>query len=538
MRLWVGVVLPLVLTAQDVSGVRMRADVEFLSSDLLEGRGTGTRGGALAESYIAAQMKKAGLKPGWRGEWFQPVALVGVETLPGVAISATSPGGEIPLTWLTDVAGQTQRQQAEVEFEGEAVFVGHGITAPEFAWDDWRGLEAKGKVCVMLANEPQTGADAKFFDGPALTYYGRWTYKFEQAARKGCAAALLVHTDASAGYGWSVVRNSWGREEAQTKLAEGAEGLAFAGWVTREAAGRLFELDGRGLSQVMATAGNRGFRGYAMRFRMKGRVPSRIRQISARNVVGMVEGTDAALARQAVVFSAHADHLGVDAASGGDGIFNGAVDNATGVAVLLEMARAWAAIPRKPARTALFLATAAEEAGLKGAEAYVAQPGVPLAQTVLNLNFDSFFPAGRVKDVILDRAERTTLWPHIERVVERYGMVVKAEPRPGAGSYFRSDHFAFAKAGVPAFSVKLGTEFLADGENRLALVREYGAKRYHQPGDEFDPAWDFAGLEDVARLGIEIGLAAANNPPGVKWVPRESGKRPAAKSKKGARTGR
>jgi len=520
--LWVAGVVPLVLAAQDVSGVRMRADVEFLSSDLLEGRGTGTRGGALAESYIASQMQKAGLKPGWRGAWFQPVALVGVETLPAVTIRATSPGGEVALAWLTDVAGHTQRQQAEVEFDAEALFVGHGITAPEYGWDDWRGLEAKGKVCVMLANEPQPATDAKFFEGPALTYYGRWTYKFEQAARKGCAAALLVHTDASAGYGWTVVRNSWGREEAQSKLAEGAQALAFAGWVTRDAAGRLFELDGRGVAQVIATAGNRGFRGYPMRFRMKGRVPSRIRQISARNVVGMVEGSGAALAGQAVVFSAHADHLGVDAPAGGDGIFNGAVDNATGVAVLLEMARAWAAIPRKPARTAIFLATAAEEAGLKGAEAYVAQPAVPLAQTVLNLNFDSYFPAGRVKDVILDRAERTTLWPHIERVVARYGMVVKPEPRPGAGSFFRSDHFAFAKAGVPAFSVKLGTEFLADAESRSALLREYGAKRYHQPGDEFDPQWDFSGLEDLARLGIEIGLAAANNPPGVKWAPQET----------------
>jgi hypothetical protein len=480
-------------------------------------------------------MKKAGLQPGWRGEWFQPVALVGVETLPAVTIGATSPGGEVALAWLTDVAGHTQRQRAEVDFHAEAVFVGHGITAPEFGWDDWRGLEAKGKVCVMLANEPQSATDAKFFDGPALTYYGRWTYKFEQAARKGCEAALLVHTDASAGYGWSVVRNSWGREEAQSKLGAEEYGLAFAGWVTRDAAARMFELDGRGVAQVMATAGNRGFRGYAMRFRMKGRVPSRIRQISARNVVGMVEGTDAALAGQALVFSAHADHLGVDASAGGDGIFNGAVDNATGVAVLLEMARAWAAIPRKPARTAIFLATTGEEQGLKGAEAYVAAPGLPLAQTVLNLNFDSYLPAGRVKDVILDRAERTTLWPHIERVVARYGMVVKPEPRPGTGSYFRSDHFAFAKAGVPAFSVKLGSEFLADAENRSAMLREYGAKRYHQPGDEFDPLWDFSGLEDVARLGIEIGLAAANNPPGVKWVPQETGRRPRAKSKPAAR---
>ena len=532
---------------QDTSGPRMRADVKFLASDLLEGRGTGTRGGALAEAYIASQMDKAGLQPGYHGQWFQPVPLVGVQTLPTVELTAATATNTLRFNWLTEFAGVTQRQQPNADFDAEAVFVGHGITAPEFAWDDWRGLDARNKACVMLANEPQSTTDAKFFDGPALTYYGRWTYKFEQAARKGCAAAILVHTDQTAGYGWNVVRNSWGREEAQAKLATPAPAtstparagaadaarleparltpLAFTGWITQAAAAKLFELDGRGPEQVVATARNRGFRGSPMRFRLQGRIPSQIRAITGRNVVGMIAGTDPTLAEQAVVFTAHADHLGIDDAAPGDKIFNGAVDNATGVAVMLEIARAWAAAPRKPARTALFLATTAEEAGLRGADAYAAQPAIPLAQTTLNLNFDSFYPIGRVKDVVLDRAERTTLWPHIERVAARFGMTVRPDPRPASGSYFRSDHFAFAKAGVPAFSVKLGNEFLADPERRAAVLAEYGARAYHQPADEYRDDWDFAGLEDVVRLGFEIGLAAANNPPQTAWVPVDSPKR-------------
>lgn len=511
------------LRAQDISATRLRADVQFLASDLLEGRGTGTRGGALAEEYIAAQMQKADLRPGYRGTWYQTVSLIGVQTLPEVELVAVTASGVTPLVWLTDFAGQSRRQIAETGFDAPVVFAGHGITAPEFNWDDWQGLDARGKACLMLANEPASATDRSFFDGPALTYYGRWTYKFEQATRQGCAAALLIHTDSSAGYAWSVVRNSWGREEAQTPLPAAAAALAFAGWLSRDAAARLIELDSRGLEQVIATANNRGFRGHPMRFRLRGRIPSRIRSIAARNVVGMVEGGDPALSGQAVIFSAHADHLGIDteAPPGADRIFNGAVDNATGTAMLLELARAWAALPRPPARTAFFLATTAEEAGLKGAEAYAADPAIPLDQTALNLNFDSYYPAGRVSDLILDRAERTTLWPHIERIAARYGMTVKPQPHPGSGAYFRSDHFAFARLGVPAFSVGLGSSFLADGERHAALIRDYGATRYHRPGDEFSPDWDFSGLVDAARIGLEIGLAAANNPPLTRWIPSE-----------------
>jgi Zn-dependent M28 family amino/carboxypeptidase len=499
--------------AQDVSGVRMRADLKFLASDLLEGRAPGARGGALAEEYIAAQMAIAGLKPAFNGSYFQPVPLIGVETLPSTEISLA---GE-RLAWLAEIVGHTYLQRAEASFAADVLFAGHGIEAPEYKWDDWAGADPKGKLCLMFTNEP-AGSDPKFFEGPALTYYGRWTYKFEQAARKGCAAALLIHTDETAGYGWSVVRGSWGREESFTKNAAGSSALAFAGWITIEAADRILARDGKNAAELLAAAGRRGFRAQPLRIRAEGRIQSRLREFAARNVAGIVEGHDPVRRGEAVVFSAHADHLGIDPNAQGDGIYNGAVDNASGVAVLLEMARAWARLEPAPARSAIFLATAAEEAGLLGAETYAVNPPIPLAKTALNLNFDSFYPAGRVRDVILDRAERTTLWPFIEKIAARYGLTVKPDPRPQSGGFFRSDHFAFAKAGVAAFSVKSGSDFTGDDAGRrAALLREYGEKHYHQPSDEYRDDWDFASLEDIARLGIEIGLAAANNPPLTTW---------------------
>jgi len=502
---------------QDVSGVRMRAHVKFLASDLLEGRGPGTRGGALAEEYIAAQMALAGLKPAIRGSFFQAVPLVGVETLPEVKLGA----GDSELRWLEDFAGYTLRQQAQVEFSGDVLFVGYGISAPEYAWDDWAGVNAAGKVCLMFANEPSRG-NPEFFEGEALTYYGRWTYKFEQAARKGCVAAMLIHTSDTAGYGWDVVRNSWGREDAQNKLKPSDKALAWGGWLTLEAADRALARDGKNAAELLAAAQRRGFRAMPLRLKMSGTIPSKLREFSARNVVGMVEGREPARSQEAVVFTAHADHLGIDATAKGDGIFNGAVDNATGIAVLLEMARAWAKLEPGAARSAVFVATAAEEAGLRGAEAYAAAPPIPLAKTALNLNFDSYYPLGRTRDVVLDRAERTTIWAHVQKAVERYGMTVKPDPRPQAGGFFRSDHFVFAKAGVAAFSVRAGADFLgADADRRGAALREYGARSYHQPSDEYREDWDFAGMEDIARIGIEIGLIAANNPPFTAWVKPE-----------------
>jgi Zn-dependent M28 family amino/carboxypeptidase len=295
----------------------------------------------------------------------------------------------------------------------------------------------------------------------------------------------------------------------QVKLAAGAPALAFAGWITQAAAAKWLGVDA---AAMLKEADTRGFRARALGKRLAGKIVSAVRNVESQNVVAVSPGADAEAAGEAVVFSAHWDHLGMSAAGAGDRIFNGAVDNATGCAVLLEMARMWAAMEPKPRRTAVFLATTAEENGLRGAEYYAANPVVPLADTVLNLNFDSFYPFGRTRDFVLDGAERTQLWPQIQHVAGRFGITLAPDPKPEQGLYFRSDHFALAKAGVPAFSVKQGQDYLADGGAKRELLALSSSKDYHRPSDEYREDWDISGLEQVTKFGFELGLAAANDP--------------------------
>ncbi|MBM3812336.1 MAG: M20/M25/M40 family metallo-hydrolase [Acidimicrobiia bacterium] len=495
--------------AQEISSNRIRAHVEFLSSDLLEGRGTGERGGELATAYLASQLAIAGAKPGSGDGWFQPVTLTGVATQPGSKLAA----GSLTFQFPQDFVGQTRARKPEVSLNAEMIFVGHGISAPEFQWDDYRGAEVKGKTVVLFTNEPQS-KDPALFGGPALTYYGRWSYKFEEAARRGAAAALIIHTNSTAGYGWDVVRNSWGREEAQASES----GLVFAGWLHQEAGARLLAQAGHKLDDLLKRAGARGFRAIPLKQTLEAAIQSNFRQIPVRNVAGRIPGSDPVLASEAIVFAAHWDHLGIDRAANGDGIYNGAVDNATGCAMLLEIAQAWAALEPKPRRTALFLFTAAEEAGLLGAEYYAANPIVPLAKTALVLNFDSFYPFGRASDVVVNGAERITFWPQVQSIAQRFRLTISPDPRPEQGSFFRSDHFPFAKAGVAAFSVSQGNTYLTDRDAKRERQREYSAWHYHRPSDEYRADWDFSGMEEMARFGMALGQAAASGPKKAEWV--------------------
>ncbi len=347
--------LPVWASAQgpEISGERMRADVKFLASDLLEGRGVGTRGGDLSEEYIAAQFAIAGAKPaGDNGTYFQEVPLLGVESRPESTLTVTGKGQTLALRWLDDYVGGTDRQKATVDFDGDAIFVGHGITAPEYKWDDFKGVDVKGKVLVLFTNEPQ--GDDKLFGGKALTYYGRWSYKYEEALRRGAAAVIIIHTTPTAGYGWPVVRSSWGGERPQVRLKAGETGLALAAWVTEAAGAKILALAGKSVDELLAAADRPDFRPIPLGLRVKGSILSKIRTIQTRNVVARIDGSDPDLAGQAVVLSAHHDHLGIGSPVNGDSIYNGAVDNATGCAILLEMARAWAALPKKPRRSALF----------------------------------------------------------------------------------------------------------------------------------------------------------------------------------------
>jgi Zn-dependent M28 family amino/carboxypeptidase len=501
-----------------ISGERIRAHVKFLASDLLEGRGVGTRGGDLASEYIATEFALDGLKPaGDKGTYFQNFAMIGADPQPNTALSVTVGGVTLPFRWLDDFVGVTFEQKSTVEFDADTLFVGHGIVAPEYQWDDYQGVDAHGKVVVLFTGEPPS-RDPKFFKGEALTYYGRWTYKFEEAARHGAIGAIIIHTTPTASYGWNVVRSSWSKEELEMKLAPGAPAVGFAGWITKEAGERIAATQNTTVDQWLALADARGFRARPLPLRFRIHASAKIRELRTRNVIGKVEGSDPQLKNEAVMFSAHWDHLGMGEAIRGDAIYNGAQDNATGCGVLLELARAWAALPQKPRRSALFISVAAEEAGLLGSEYYGKHPVIPAGKTALALNYDSLQPFGRTSDVQVHGAERTTIYPVVEEAARRLHLTISPDPRPLAGTYYRSDHFSFARVGIPAFSIDSGHELVGQPPgtgNRLA--DEYNEAHYHQPSDEYHDNWDFSGMELYARFGFLINREAANLPKLPTW---------------------
>lgn len=501
------------LPAQDsaISAQRIRENTKYLSSDRMEGRSPGTKGEQLATEYIANQLALAGAKPaGDNGTWFQKVPMVGIETQPNSGLSAAAWGKGAQFTFGDDFVGVNMTQRPEQRFEGDVVFVGHGITAPEFQWDDFKGVDVTGKILLVFTNEP-TSTDPKFFDGRALTYYGRWTYKYEEGLRRGARGVIIMHTTPTAGYNWDVVRGSWARETPYVKLGPQDKALALAGWMTREASEKLLSLAGKHLDELLAACEKRDFKPVDLEMQIRGRMVSKVRDLETLNVAGVVAGSDPQLKGQYVIFSAHWDHLGVGKPVNGDAIYNGAIDNATGCAVLIELARAWASMPHKPRRSALFLAVTAEEGGLKGSESYAAHPLVPPAQTALALNFDALYPWGRAKDVVLTGAERTTVYPTAQQIAKRLELAIAPDATPEQGHYFRSDHFSFAKVGIPAFSVGHATEFAGKPAGYgLKMYEEFNSKHYHQPSDEFQEDWDFTAVQQAAQFGFLLGQDVAN----------------------------
>ncbi|HEX4808713.1 MAG TPA: M28 family peptidase [Bryobacteraceae bacterium] len=497
---------------------KLRAHVKYLASDELEGRGVGTRGEKLATEYLAAQLALNGVKPGGEnGTYFQRVPLVGSTTLPAATMVIQSHGKKLRLTFVKDYVGTAFSQASENDFNAEAVFVGHGISAPEFGWDDYKGVDLHGKVAVFFTNEPPS-TDPKFFGGPALTYYGRWTYKFEEATRRGAVAALIIHTTPTAGYGWGVVSGSWSQEHPEMKLDPGEHGLKFEGWVTAEAGQKLVASTGKTLDQLLAMADQKSFRPIPLGVHIVAHIPVALRQIESRNVIGRVEGAGPDLKSQAVLFTAHWDHLGIGVPVNGDRIYNGAVDNATGCAMVLEISRVWASLPVKPKRSALFAFVTAEEAGLLGSEYYGKHPMVPAGNTAVDLNFDAFTPFGKTHDVSVTGAERTTLWPLVQRDAKRMDLSIAPDPEPAQGHYYRSDHFSLARVGIPSFSIGAGHEYLGKPtEFGETVFEEYNNKHYHQPSDEYHDDWNFAGMIQMADFGLTLGLDIANTPRLPTW---------------------
>ena len=496
----------------------LRAHLAFLSSDALEGRGTGQRGGELTVTYLETQAMAAGLLPANKGSYRQSVRIAGVKAQPQESSVSLAAGGKpLALSFAKDWVWAPGDARAVHDMDAELLFVGYGITAPEEGgWDDYKGADVKGKVLVMLVNDPApTAAEPNRFNGKGLTYYGRWTYKFEEAARRGAAGVLLVHTDASASYGWSVVQNSWTAERFQ--LADADLGTGMQGWMTDAAARALFGAAGQELDQLRAAAEDKSFKPVPLNARVQGQAKAAVRTLEQFNVAGIVPGTDPKLKDELVIYSAHWDHLGMQGdPSKGDTIFNGAVDNASGSAGLLAMAQE--AVRHPARRSQMFLWVAAEEQGLLGSAAYAARPLWPLNKTAAALNLDSLNFVGAVKDIGVQGSERSTLGQLAASTAKAMKLTV-AQARPDlGGGYFRSDHFSFAKAGVPAFSISGGHDWVKDKEASEAKRKAYGA-RYHQAGDEYDPNWDLSGMVQQAQYTLNLGRMVADAPAMPAWKP-------------------
>jgi Zn-dependent M28 family amino/carboxypeptidase len=507
--------------AASIDPEKIRAHVRFFSLDLLEGRGPGQRGGELAAEYIATQFALAGLQPaGDGGSYFQRVPLVAVHTIEEKTKFSFVPatGRPIDLAYGSEIVSKDQTGQATAVVDAPIVFVGYGIHAPEYNWDDYAGVDVKGKIALVIVNEPPSN-DERFFKGKALTYYGRWTYKYEEAARRGAVGVLLIHRTDLASYGWDVVRNSQAIEKSYLE-GDPAATLRAAAWIQHDVAQRLFTLAGLGdLDKAIDQAGRPGaFRAVELPVRLHGQIESRVRRYVSTNVVGRVSGESAA--NQAVLYTAHYDHLGIDSSAKGDNIYNGAADNGTGCGILLELARVFAQSPVRPPHAVYFSAVTAEEQGLLGSQYLGEHPPIPASQIALDLNFDMLLPIGIPRSVSLGGAERIDFWPTLQTVARAFDLKLEPDPTPGAGSYYRSDHFSLARVGIPAFSIDQGDLF----EGHTAAWgrqqnEDYDEHHYHQPSDEYRADWDFRGNAKLARFGVVLGWLASGQTKSVEWLP-------------------
>jgi Zn-dependent M28 family amino/carboxypeptidase len=518
---------PAVLTDEErraalaIRETRMRADVRFLSSDLLEGRGPGTRGDRLARAYLASRFEAIGLEPGAPGgSWEQPLDLVGVTASPPPVLRITRGERGEDLRLREDYVAFSGVPAEEVSLrDAEIVFVGYGIVAPEHGWDDYKGADLRGRVLLFLNNEPE--ADPRLFAGKRRLYYGRWDYKFDIAARLGAAGAIVLHTDASAGYGWKVVPASWTGEQLSLPAAPGEAAVAVKGWVTEEAGRRVARLGGHDLDTLRAAAEERTFRPVPLGVRASLSQKNEVARRSSANVIGLLRGRDPELSREAVLYTAHHDHYGVKPGPSGQAVvYNGALDNASGLAALLAVAEAFAALPERPRRSILFAAVAAEEHGLLGSGYLAQHPPVPAGLLAANINLDGMNIWGRTRDVPVVGLGKSSLDDWVRAVAEAQGRVVVPEAFPDKGAYYRSDHLSFARAGVPATYVDAGTEVIGKppgwGRERQ---REWEARNYHQPTDDLTADWDFAGAVEDARLLFHVGAKVADAPLTPEWRP-------------------
>ncbi|WP_426258252.1 M28 family metallopeptidase [Sphingomonas sp. DC1600-2] len=490
-----------------------------LSSDAFEGRKPTTAGETKATDYIVERFKAAGLKPGNDGKWFQDVPLVELTAKNVTPLSFTGGKAPVSLAYRSDVVIATYRVTPRIDIRNSpVVFVGYGITAPERGWDDYAGVDVKGKTVVILVNDPdwQTPTNQGLFEGRAMTYYGRWTYKFEEAARHGAAAAIIVHETAPAAYGWGVVQSSWtGPQLELDEAGDHADQSQAVGWMQLAKARELFASAGQDFDALNAAAKVKGFKAVPLGVTASVSFDNTIKRQASKNVIGILPGTTAP--NDYVYYTAHWDHLGHCDAVKGDDICNGALDNASGVAGLVALAEA--NVKAGPARrTLVFLSVTCEECGLLGSRYYAQHPIYPIAQTVGGVNMDGLNTVGRAKDFVVTGAGKSELEDRMKLLVEAQGRVVKPEPNPERGSYFRSDHFSFAKLGVPMFYGESGEDLRVGGEAAgHAATLDYIEHRYHKPQDEYNPAWDWSGAVEDVQLYYALGRSLADGADWPNW---------------------
>jgi hypothetical protein len=498
--------------AQAITENVLRGHTRFLASDLLEGRAPASRGDVLAQQYIQTQLEGLGLEPGAPGGgWLQKVPLVGIVGNVPQKTTAVKGSQKVEFTKMDDYVAFSGPQKPQSSIPGaELVFVGYGIVAPEFQWDDYKDVDVKGKVLLMMNNDPED--DPKLFAGKTRLWYGRWDYKYMIAAQKGAVGAFIIHTQPSAGYPWQVVQSSWSRERFELPY-EGEPRVEIKGWFTEDASKKIAALGGQDLDRLRAAALTRDFRPVPLGVNFSMAIENTVQTKESANIVGKLPGSDARLAREAVVYTAHHDHLGVktDPKPGEDAIYNGALDNASGVAAMLAIAKAFSELPKRPRRTVYFASVTAEEQGLLGSEYFAKHPPLEPGRIAANINIDGVAIFGRTKDLTMVGLGKSSLDSLIVSLAKMQGRVVKPDQFPDRGFFYRSDQFNLAKVGVPAAYFDSGTEVIGKPEGwGKKRIEEWEEKDYHQPSDELRDDWDLAGAVEDVRLDFWLGARVAD----------------------------
>lgn len=514
---------PLKDALKEVNTDNFLAHITTLSDDAMEGRGPGTPGDVKAAEYIVSQYKAIGLEPlGEGGTYLQKVPMIGFRIDPGVTLDFKKSGKSLRLKFSDDFVAFTGFHEPTVSLKNaEVVFVGYGIVAPEQNWDDYKDVNVAGKVLLMLNNDPATD-DPTFFAGKGRTYYGRWTYKYEIAAQKGAVGAIVLHTTESAGYPYHVVQSSWARENFDLEGDNTSARLKLKTWTTEDATRKFVSMAGFDLDKLIAEAQHKTFKPQPLGIALTTTMKFTIRRLETNNIVGILQGSDAELSKEYLIFTAHHDHLGIGKPVDGDSIYNGALDNASGISMMLSMAKGFKAMAKKPKRSMIFAAVAAEEYGLLGSRFYAENPTVPIKSIIANINTDGSNIWGKTTDITLLGSERSTLGDDIAVIAKEMQMEVTPDSQPEQGLFFRSDHFNFAKVGVPCLFLKSGTKYIGKPENfAKEQIDAYIAKHYHQPSDEISDMWNLEGAIQQTEFLMRLAVRIANNPNAPSWNPND-----------------